>query len=330
MAGDVNSFLYKYCLSSLAATVAESVTFPLDITKTRLQIQGERASCLSTATARSLPYRGMIKTAVGIVEEEGLRNLWSGVTPAVLRHVVYTGSRMTAYEFLRNNVLRRNPDGTFENSQRAGRGSREVDTLFVYQRIRISLALLSDEREEIKDWANYKHRRESRGTLALLAPNFVSIARRKKRLLAAYNLGRFGPQTMRGGGKGVIVSGVPCGDSKNWRRGYDNVRIVCLFLCEPNFSILRCRPFYHPFFSGCSGLIAATISTPADVVKTRIMNNPKVYRGSLDCFMSAVHEEGFISLYKGWLPTWTRMAPWSLTFWLVYERIRSVTGVAGF
>lgn len=41
-------------------------------------------------------------------------------------------------------------------------------------------------------------------------------------------------------------------------------------------------------FSGCAGLIAATISTPADVVKTRIMNNPKVYRGTMDCFMSAV------------------------------------------
>ena len=44
----------------------------------------------------------------------------------------------------------------------------------------------------------------------------------------------------------------------------------------------------NSFFSGCAGLIAATISTPADVVKTRIMNNPKVYRGSLDCFMCAV------------------------------------------
>lgn len=45
---------------------------------------------------------------------------------------------------------------------------------------------------------------------------------------------------------------------------------------------------YYLFLSGCAGLIAATISTPADVVKTRIMNNPKVYRGSIDCFLSAV------------------------------------------
>ncbi|KAJ7358998.1 hypothetical protein OS493_019905 [Desmophyllum pertusum] len=113
MAEGINSFAYKYCLSALAATVAETVTFPLDITKTRLQIQGERASTIPSTTATNVPYRGMVRTAVGIVEEEGLRNLWSGVTPAILRHIVYTGSRMTAYEFLRNKVLKRNPGGRF-------------------------------------------------------------------------------------------------------------------------------------------------------------------------------------------------------------------------
>lgn len=38
----------------------------------------------------------------------------------------------------------------------------------------------------------------------------------------------------------------------------------------------------------CSGLVAATISTPADVVKTRIMNNPSLYKGSIDCLKQAV------------------------------------------
>ncbi|KAK2560074.1 Mitochondrial uncoupling protein 4 [Acropora cervicornis] len=288
MAGDVNSFLYKYCLSSLAATVAESVTFPLDITKTRLQIQGERASCLSTATARSLPYRGMIKTAVGIVEEEGLRNLWSGVTPAVLRHVVYTGSRMTAYELLRNNVLRRNPDGTFAlwKSVIAGMTAgafgqfiaSPTDLVKVQMQMEGKRVLIEGRQPRVLNtshaFANIVNKHGIRGLWKGWAPNVQRAA--------LVNMGG----------------------------------TVCALLDSPK--------------DGCSGLIAATISTPADVVKTRIMNNPKVYRGSLDCFMSAVHEEGFISLYKGWLPTWTRMAPWSLTFWLVYERIRSVTGMAGF
>jgi len=42
------------------------VTFPLDITKTRLQIQGERASTVPSTTAANVPYRGMVRTAVGI------------------------------------------------------------------------------------------------------------------------------------------------------------------------------------------------------------------------------------------------------------------------
>ena len=40
--------------------------------------------------------------------------------------------------------------------------------------------------------------------------------------------------------------------------------------------------------SGLSGLVAATVSTPADVVKTRIMNNPGAYQGSMDCLMRSV------------------------------------------
>jgi solute carrier family 25 (mitochondrial uncoupling protein), member 27 len=90
-------------------------------------------------------------------------------------------------------------------------------------------------------------------------------------------------------------------------------------------------------FSVCAGLVGATMATPADVIKTRVMNQPTdekgrnlYYKSSLDCLMKTVHQEGFWALYKGFLPTWIRMAPWSLTFWLSYEKIRSVMGTAAF
>ena len=31
------------------------------------------------------------------------------------------------------------------------------------------------------------------------------------------------------------------------------------------------------------------MGTPADVIKTRIMNNPTVYKGVIDCFITAVN-----------------------------------------
>ena len=76
---------------------------------------------------------------------------------------------------------------------------------------------------------------------------------------------------------------------------------------------------------------------PADVVKSRVMNQPldadgrgTLYRGSLDCLRKTVQEEGFAALYKGAFPSWLRIAPWSLTFFLTFEQLRRVCGLASF
>lgn len=73
-----------------------SATFPLDLTKTRLQIQGEAALArLGDGAAESAPYRGMVRTALGIVQEEGFLKLWQGVTPAIYRHIgIYLDSSL--------------------------------------------------------------------------------------------------------------------------------------------------------------------------------------------------------------------------------------------
>ncbi|KAI2542591.1 solute carrier family 25 member 27 [Homo sapiens] len=101
----------KFLLSGCAATVAELATFPLDLTKTRLQMQGEAALArLGDGARESAPYRGMVRTALGIIEEEGFLKLWQGVTPAIYRHVVYSGGRMVTYEHLREVVFGKSED----------------------------------------------------------------------------------------------------------------------------------------------------------------------------------------------------------------------------
>ena len=75
------------------------------------------------------------------------------------------------------------------------------------------------------------------------------------------------------------------------------------------------------------------MGTPADVVKARIMNQPTdkhgrglIYKSSMDCLVRTIQNEGFWALYKGFVPCWLRMAPWSLTFWLSFEQIRKMSG----
>ena len=57
--------------------------------------------------------RGLVSTMVGIVKEEGLVQLYRGLAPACLRHLVYSGTRVTTYELLRENVFKKNSDGSF-------------------------------------------------------------------------------------------------------------------------------------------------------------------------------------------------------------------------
>jgi hypothetical protein len=39
---------------------------------------------------------------------------------------------------------------------------------------------------------------------------------------------------------------------------------------------------------------------------------------------------GVGALWKGWLPTWLRMAPWSLVFFVTFEQLRRITGQSSF
>ena len=55
-----------------------------------------------------------------------------------------------------------------------------------------------------------------------------------------------------------------------------------------------------------------------------------LYSGTIDCLTKTVKHEGFSALYKGWLPTWMRMAPLSLTFFLSFEQLIRVAGLDSF
>ena len=78
-------------LTAVCASVAESVTFPLDTTKTRMQLQVKKGSGIAGRVS-------FLETALATARLEGIQGFYRGLSPAVLRHVVYSGVRITAYE----------------------------------------------------------------------------------------------------------------------------------------------------------------------------------------------------------------------------------------
>lgn len=67
---DWRPFVY----GGLASCTAEFGTFPIDVAKTRLQVQGQQLD----SKYSKLKYRGMLDAFFKIYREEGIRSLYSG------------------------------------------------------------------------------------------------------------------------------------------------------------------------------------------------------------------------------------------------------------
>ena len=78
----------------------------------------------------------------------------------------------------------------------------------------------------------------------------------------------------------------------------------------------------HLIASSSSGILSACMSTPMDVIKTRMMNQAgktQMYRGIVDAYYKIVTNESVSSLYSGFIPICTRKVIWCITFFTVYE-----------
>ncbi|XP_072355200.1 mitochondrial uncoupling protein 4 isoform X1 [Scyliorhinus torazame] len=308
---NIRSLPAKFVLTACAATMAELVTFPLDLTKTRLQIQGEAASHQFLGDKTKKPYRGMIQTAVGIVKEEGLFKLWHGLTSAICRHTVYSGVRIVTYEHLRDSVLCKDEEGCFP-LWKAVIGGMVAGGLGQF---------FASPADLIKVQMQMEGRRRLEGK----PPRVHGIAQAFMKILS------------EGGIRGLWAGWIPnvqraalvsLGDLTT----YDTVKQFLL-----RNTTMKDNSLCHGLSSVCAGLVAASLGTPADVIKSRIMNQTRdkqgrglQYKSTIDCLMKTVKREGLVSLYKGFLPTWARMAPWSMTFWLTFEQLRKFTGVTSF
>jgi len=86
----------------------------------------------------------------------------------------------------------------------------------------------------------------------------------------------------------------------------------------------------HIGASGIAGMASALTSTPADVIKTRLMNSAggtQQYTGIAHAFSTIISEEGVSALYKGFVPIVVRKVLWCSIFFVTYEKGRALANV---
>ena len=289
----------KLCLSAIAAGSAESATYPLDFIKTRLQMHQARVP------------QSLVTTVTSIVRQEGFRAMYAGLSAAILRHIPYSSIRVSTFENLRNWEQRRhlNPLGTISHQTPlpyllvfgmvSGATGQAAAVPADLVKIRLQACTLKVKPSLL---ATFQQIVNQQGILGLWRGSTPAIQR-----AALVNLGEL--TTYDIAKRNILASGFSIFGS-----GEDTLAV-------------------HIASSMCSGFVSAVVSTPADVIKTRLMSQDTVnpqFRGMIDCFNKTVAQEGVRGLYKGFLPTWARLGPWQLTFWVTFEQLRRLQGMQGF
>lgn len=262
------SFLFLFLINLISGT------FPIDTTKTRLQIQEGRTN---------IRYNGMLDCGVKIYKQEGLRALYSGIAPAILRQSVYGTLKFGSYYSLKSFVVQHLYDD-----------DTGVQNMYVNVSCAALAGAISSAIANPTDVLKVRMQVQGRGTTNLpLYKCFYEIYRTE-------------------GVKGLYRGVMP---TSQRAMTIAAVELPVYDLCKHYLmDSIGDRPVNHFISSFVASLLAAIASCPIDVIRTRLMNQRKIIRSygtasvaqstvyfsnSFECLTSIVRNEGPMALYKG-------------------------------
>nr|XP_019564620.2 LOW QUALITY PROTEIN: mitochondrial uncoupling protein Bmcp-like [Aedes albopictus] len=337
--GDIRDWR-PFIYGGVASITAEFGTFPIDTTKTRLQIQGQKID----QSHAELKYRGMTDAFVKISKQEGMKALYSGIWPAVLRQATYGTIKFGTYYTLKKVATEKGwlVDKSGNENVWCNAGCATIAGA-------VSSAIANPT-----DVLKVRMQVHGKGT------NNAGLARCFKEIYVHEGIRGLwrgvGPTAQRA----AVIAAVEL-------PVYD----FCKLHLMETFGDQVANHFISSFIASLGSAVA---STPIDVIRTRLMNQrrvqlqvhnlgpgggggeeeavdgggggrgvaggggamaavatplssssaAKIYTGSLDCAIQTVRNEGFRALYKGFVPTWVRMGPWNIIFFITYEQLKQM------
>lgn len=98
--GKTNGNLKNLLCGSGAGVISKTLTYPLDLFKKRLQVGGFEQARATFGQVRS--YRGLLDCAKQVLQEEGSRGFFKGLSPSLLKAALSTGLVFFWYELFCN------------------------------------------------------------------------------------------------------------------------------------------------------------------------------------------------------------------------------------
>ncbi|EDQ91453.1 uncharacterized protein MONBRDRAFT_15407 [Monosiga brevicollis MX1] len=290
-------------LCSLAAScVAEAVTYPFEVAKVRLQIQGSRALL-------PVKFTGMFDSMIKVGRNEGLMALMAGLPSGLLRHSIAGTMRLGLYD----PTISYLNYGTFEKPT----DPSELKEVQLWQRMLAS---------------------SSTGAVAMVFANPADLVKTKLQASIKPAPGQKVPfkgtvscfkYIMATEGVAGLFHGLKIAVP---RMAWQNMAEVTAYdltkdLLRKHYGMEDGLPL---FFLGSlsAGFFGAYLGNPLDCIKTRIYRNElgpdgkPLYSGPIDALTKMIRNEGVLSLWKGVVPLWIHVSAFSVAVFVTFDMLR--------
>ncbi|OJD12210.1 hypothetical protein AJ78_07151 [Emergomyces pasteurianus Ep9510] len=271
-------FVYQFAAGAVAGISEILVMYPLDVVKTRVQLQ-------QGAGAGEEAYNGMVDCFRKIIKNEGFSRLYRGITAPILMEAPKRATKFAANDswgsFYRNLFGMEKTTQPLAVLTGATAGATESFVVVPFELVKIRL-------QDKASAGKYN------GML-----DVVSKIIKQEGPLALYN-----------GLESTLWRHIL------WNAGYFGcIFQVRAQLPKPEQGN-KAQQMRNDLIAGSIGGTAGTLlNTPMDVVKSRIQNSPKVagsvpkYNWAWPALGTIMKEEGFGALYKGFTPKVLRLGP---------------------
>jgi len=264
---------------------------PLDLVKTRFQIQSNKVSVPGDPNY----YTGIADCMKKMYKNEGLFAFWKGVLPPVLVETPKRAVKFFTFEQYKKFFLFGSSAPTPLTFSLAGLGAGVTEAILVnpFEVVKVSLQ------------ANRAHLKEVPSTWAVT-----------KQIVSTQGIG------LRGLNKGVTATIA--------RNGVFNMVYFGFYHSVKGY-LPQYEDHVQEFFRKVgigfvSGTLASCVNIPFDVAKSRIQGPQPVagvikYRTTLGSMAIVYREEGWRALYKGLLPKVLRLGPGGAIMLVVYDYV---------
>uniref|UniRef100_A0AAV1U7N0 Mitochondrial oxaloacetate transport protein n=1 Tax=Peronospora matthiolae TaxID=2874970 RepID=A0AAV1U7N0_9STRA len=302
--------LMDFVLGSIATSGACVVSNPMEVIKTRMQLQGELVPHVTgRAVAPTVQYRNFAHALYTIGRTEGLRGIQRGLGSGISYQIFMNGPRLGLYEPLQKVF-----------------GATDA-TAFSFPLRNVCAAATS-------------------GMIgAFIGSPFFLV---KARIQAASSCGHVNAQYaykgMMDGFRQIIRTD---GITGIYRGATASIPRVAIGSASQLATYTQLKTvlaaagvedgvWVHLSSSILTGLVVTMAMNPIDVVSTRIYSQKvvngkgKLYSGVMDCFRKTLNSEGIRGFYKGWAAHYMRLGPHTIVTFIIWEKAKKVATEFGY